>query len=655
MGTKMRLNRAEVQNYKLINATGAFSISDMTCLVGKNESGKTAILQALHRIKPDDTDRATFDVETEYPRQHLFDYKRRHDTHPDNVITTWWELDDADAAWVEATYGADVLTGREVKISKGYDGMLYWLFDIDEAQAVANAIEASDLESAHKKAVASAGTLAGLFDAVQGLDAYPAQETFQSHLGALIPSEGKRNLGMALINHFSPTLPTFVYYANYDALPGQVSLEQLVQLEQQAQLTRPHKIFKALLALVGVTTKEVSESETYEALKAQLEAIGLRLSDEIFEYWSQNRDLEVDFNFDIARPGDPPPFNTGYVFRTRIKNRRHGVSVSFDERSTGFVWFFSFLVWFSQMEREHGERLVLLLDEPGLSLHGTAQADLLRYMREKLASKYQVIYTTHSPFMVDASDLLSVRTVEDQTGEQGQIIGTRVGDDVLSTDAETLFPIRAALGYDITQTLFVGEHSLLVEGPSDLLMLRWASEELTARGRPALDHRWTITPCGGVRKVGSFLSLFGAQKLHIAVLVDYAHGDKGSVRSLREDGLLRDGHVLTADMFVDGQDEADIEDLLGRRLYIEVVNKAYGLSSTQRLKAAKAADAPDRVVKEVEDHFKLLTGGVPEFSHLRPAAHLLEHRAEFAEATGIEDALDRFEKLFAQLNAFLPS
>ena len=164
----------------------------------------------------------------------------------------------------------------------------------------------------------------------------------------------------------------------------------------------------------------------------------------------------MEFHSDAARPNDPAPFDTGYVFRTRIKNRRHGVTVGFDDRSAGFVWFFSFLVWFSQVRKNYGDNVVLLLDEPGLGLHAKAQADLLRYINDKLVPAGQVIYTTHSPFMVDPNRLDAVlRTVEDVGGE-GEVEGTKVGDQVFSTDADTLFPLQAALGYDITQTLSSG-------------------------------------------------------------------------------------------------------------------------------------------------------------------------------------------------------
>ena len=103
------------------------------------------------------------------------------------------------------------------------------------------------------------------------------------------------------------------------------------------------------------------------------------------------------------------------------------------------------------MQREHGDNLVVLLDEPGLSLHGKAQYDLLRFMREELMPKYQVLYTTHSPFMIEANNLLSCRTVEDVVTKDDEVLGTKVGSDILSTDSDTLFPLQAALGYDITQ------------------------------------------------------------------------------------------------------------------------------------------------------------------------------------------------------------
>src|ERR1700722_2273100 len=123
--------------------------------------------------------------------------------------------------------------------------------------------------------------------------------------------------------------------------------------------------------------------------------------------------------------------------RARIYNQLHDMTVSFSDRSAGFVWFFSFLVLFSQVKKKHGN-VIILLDEPGLNLHAKAQADLLKFINEELKPHHQVIYSTHSPFMVPADDLSSVRTVEDVVkyaadGRVEAVLGTKIGDQVLSS------------------------------------------------------------------------------------------------------------------------------------------------------------------------------------------------------------------------------
>lgn len=299
------------------------------------------------------------------------------------------------------------------------------------------------------------------------------------------------------------------------------------------------------------------------------------------------------------------------------------------------------------MEKEYGDKLVILLDEPGLSLHGTAQADLLRYIKEKLLPKYQVLYSTHSPFMIDAGDLLTVRTVEDVTTAD-EILGTKVGDEVLSSDSDTIFPLRAVLGYDLTQSLFVGEHTLLVEGPSDLIYLTWASNELRARNRTPLDPRWVITPTGGIDKVGSFVALFGANKLHVAVLTDFQVGDKAKVARLRDSEILQAGHLFTAHTYT-GASEADVEDMLGRDLYVALVTATYGLTKKDLLSANRPADASERVAVEVREHMLTVSGDVAQFDHFVPAAFLLNEWPTLEPTLpGVDAALDRFEAFFKQ-------
>lgn len=279
---------------------------------------------------------------------------------------------------------------------------------------------------------------------------------------------------------------------------------------------------------------------------------------------------------------------------------------------------------------------------------------LLRYINEKLRPEHQVIYTTHSPFMIDPENITAVRTVEDRE-QDGAVIGTKIGERIFGTDKETILPLQGALGYDITQTLFVGPNTIVVEGPSDLLYLKWFSTQLTSAGRQGLDPRWTISPIGGITKIGSFVALLYGQITNIAVLTDVATGEKAEVQRLRKSELLQDGHVFTAENYA-GQSEADTEDILGRENYIELVNACYNLKGKQKVPATKPAGAAMRVAKEVKEHFRTLPPSVREFDHLAPASYLVENGASLINALpDLANALERFERLFADLNSVLES
>jgi hypothetical protein len=255
--------------------------------------------------------------------------------------------------------------------------------------------------------------------------------------------------------------------------------------------------------------------------------------------------------------------------------------------------------------------------------------------------------------MVPADNLMAARTVEDvvkrdSQGNVEEILGTKVSDSALSVDRETLFPLQGALGYEITQTLFIGKNSLLVEGPSDLLYLRAYSTELMKQGRIGLSQLWTITPVGGVDKVSAFMSLLYGNKLNVAVLTDFAKGQKKKIDDLKKLKLLSEAHILTANTYA-GAGEADIEDLVGRDGYVVLVKHAYKLQALN-----VASPGTERVVKDVEDAFRLLPPSTPEFDHFFPSSFLIENPAVLKSLPDSKGALDRFERLFADLNALLP-
>lgn len=650
----MKLKKVRVENYKCIFDSNEFVISDTTCLVGKNESGKTAIVEALCHLNPVDTEYEKFDTLFDYPRIYLTDYEEKRKTDPDfeeaNILTTVWTLTQKEQEILTSEFGDNCLKSTEVTIKKGYSNERYWTLQTNDSAVLGWIIKKAGLSKQDETEVLKNKTLQ---DVIAYIDQYKEPTAELTALKSKITSTfGKNTIHQTILNKAATFLPKFLLFSEYDIMPGIVSFDILNRNIQNNSLSIEEKIFIAFLETANTNPKEIGEIGQFDRLKAKLQAVSSRISREIFEYWSQNKHLKVDFSFDAARPNDPAPFNSGYIFRTSIENTKHWASVNFDERSKGFVWFFSFLIWFSRIKSNYGNNLIILLDEPGINLHGRAQLDLLRYIAEKLTPNYQVIYTTHSPFMINPSNLLDVRLVEDIITKEDKILGTKVSDEVLATEAETIFPLQAALGYDITQSLFIGENCLLVEGPSDLLYLNWISQELKIRKREYLNPKWTITPVGGIDKIGSFISLFGGNKINVAVLTDFQKGHKNKVRQLKESDLLKKGHVFSAEMFLP-QEEADTEDIFGREFYLSLINQSYSLPKKYQFEISSTLKET-RVVEEVSKHFATLPASIQEYDHYFPSKWLLENGIEFVKTLpNIDFALDNFENIFKTLNRLL--
>ena len=305
-------------------------------------------------------------------------------------------------------------------------------------------------------------------------------------------------------------------------------------------------------------------------------------------------------------------------------------------RSKGFLWFFSFLVWFSKIQGDKNSKYILLLDEPGLSLHASAQNDLLRFIDEKLAPEYQVIYTTHSPFMIDSLKLNEVRTVYDT---QNPKIGSVVSDAVEEKDSDTLFPLQAALGYTIAQNLYVSPKNLLVEGISDLIYLNHFSAILKERRKTGLDDDVTIVPVGGADKIATFISLLRGNELSTVCLLDTFTDQGAEVRLKRmvEQKIIADKKILYYHSVIE-QPFADIEDLFNKEEYLNLYNGAFGASFQ-----ISNLD----VDKPIMMQLKRLNNNKP-FNHYSPANYMAKN---IGMLTFSEETLERFEKLFTLVNS----
>lgn len=654
----MKLTKVRVQNYRSVEDSEEFEIGDLTCLVGKNEAGKTALLSAMRGLKPSQP--FEFDEVIDYPRRFSTRFDDRHPDGTAEVIRTWWRLEDADKAAVEERFGVGVLKGDTFQAQFGFryegDDRL-WTIEIDQAKALENFVSKHALDATERNVLHGVNDGLAADKALTGLaERTPKQEAL---LQDIKKSKGS-NFNKGVITVLAARQPKFFFTSHFERMSGMVSIEKLQQDKQNNTVSVGDKIFLDFLEYAGTTLEELKSVDRREELKAKCEAASNEITEEIFQFWSQNNALEVVIEIDNAKPKDPAPFNSGMVADIRIKNTNHKATLPLSERSAGFVWFFSFLAQFKQLKKTAGNgNAIILLDEPGLTLHGKAQGDLLRYIVERLLPDHQVIFTTHSPFMVPMDRLADVRIVEDviveKPGKRPEVKGTKVRSDVLEVSDDTLFPLQGALGYEVTQSLFIGANTWLVEGPSDILYLQVLSQALTRRRRVGLDSRWTLCPAGGIDKLAPFVRLFGGNRINMAVLSDIANGDKTKIENLKKADILKAGHFHTCAEFT-GQTEADVEDLFELDLFVEILNGAYKPPAANLVTADNlmAAAPTPRIVKKAEALFKLMPASVAEFDHFGAARWLLENPGALDPDTpAINATLDRFEHVFTAFNQLL--
>ena len=659
----MHLVSATIGPFKSIEKAEPVKIEQgVTVLVGMNESGKTVFLEAL--LKSEDIfDRAKFDYIDDYPRKDLSIYEKRHSTNPDTVTTLTYQLTDKKVAAINQTLHTQLPKNFQFSIHHNYQDHKTISLAADGRSVIAELAKGS-ISTDFRDAITKVSSIAEIPKAVADLSLTDTDKQFLASINQRIEAATKANwsdvVNYEVFQQLVSRTPKFMYFGDYEVLPSKMNLADLAKRASEEKsnptaLTQDHRGILALLRMANISIDAFAKPGQLEALIARIESVSIRLTDQIMAFWKQNEDLQVKIDI-RPDPNDQPPFNDGPNLYIRIANNRHrGVSTPFRQRSHGFIWFFSFLVWFDSVQhqleegKDKNRQLILLLDEPGLSLHALAQADFLKYI-DDLAKKHQVIYSTHSPFMIHSDRLQEVRVVEDRVK-----IGTVVSENVSWTDERTIFPLQAALGWTIAQNLFISERNLLVEGSADLVYLQAASSILESQGKTSLRNDITIVPAGGLDKVVTFVALLGANKLKLAVFHDYRGAPEQKLLDLMREKMIASKAVLDASQFRDlaklgvSGVPSDTEDLFEPSVYLHYFNSAFEKQLAGTPVAEVDLPPGDRIVERLERYvaansIQLRPSG--GFNHYTPATALAR------DPSLVDDkSLDRFEALFKTVNA----
>jgi hypothetical protein len=382
-------------------------------------------------------------------------------------------------------------------------------------------------------------------------------------------------------------LPKFVYYSNYGNLDSEIYLPHVVQnLERQdlgAKEAAKARTLRVLFKFVRLNPSEILElgrdfptsqgrqptadeiasiSEKKRERSILLQSAGTSLTSKFREWWKQG-----DYRFRFEADGDH--------FRIWVADERRPEEIELESRSTGLQWFLSFyLVFLVESEGSH-QNAILLLDEPGLSLHPLAQRDLSAFF-DGLAETNQIIYTTHSPFLVDADRLDRARKVyvaQDGTTKATENLrdGAQEG-----TQQGAAYAVHSALNLTIAESLLLGCRPVIVEGPSDQHYLTTIKTLLIRDAKIMPQRELVFPPSGGAKTARMVASILTGRddQLPLVLLDDDAIGRKLATEmksSLYQEAESRLLNVV-AFTHIDG---SEIEDLIPKKLIADAIDRSY--------------------------------------------------------------------------------
>lgn len=606
----MRLQKARVRNYRSIRDSGWFDVeSDKTILVGPNEAGKTVLLKAIQQInRPDGV--PGFDPLRDFPRSQLSDLKL-DETSGGNitprevtVVEAHFELNDDEQEAVtqidESFDGCTYVFGRRLDDSSWHriqggpkiptygdirKDLLRLASHVDTQvsssteEVVAetsqhqelNAIVAEWSDATEISIERAPILLQWLDNVIKFVDEDNDVENDRfDRLTSTIKVSEKRSKAVRLLHQ---NLPVFVYFSNYFRVRPRLHLGLLADRLEQNILDDDEydKGNECLLKLLGFDARELSNlGRTVEpgqgdpsGLKAyqdqldkrryRLNAASIRLTQSINDVWRPDPK---------RAEADRLRVEADQQYLKVVVEDELGVEVELDQRSEGFQWLISFFVVFFAEAADSHQNAVLLLDEPGMSLHGLKQREF-RTTVSRLAKSNQLLYTTHSPFMVGPDELDLVRVVEMSDRKAGTVVHTTV----TASDSAALLPLQEALGYDLAQSLFTQQRNLILEGLTDYWYLEATSELIELSNRVKLNDKIALIPANTASKVVYFATILHANNLKVAALLDSdSAGDSAAnvdtlVHTLGNKNILR-----TADIYVGAVKKPEIEDLLRETL-----------------------------------------------------------------------------------------
>jgi predicted ATP-dependent endonuclease of OLD family len=637
MSTK--LDRFKVHNFRSIEESDWIQVAENSCLVGTNEAGKTNLLIALWKLNPandepivplDDFPRHLYSnykagkhsEDVFISADFILDDKLQQEISKELKC----DIEQVRRVLVQRMYKGDYFISFPYsKIDSFPTSRVISVFDSFQAKLIGNESFTKELEPQQSLMESFIDSQRNGFinENVSATDISESIEKIKSFLESNfgkkknLPELFSKELIAKLIffvNAFEGKtiettkeirekvlkyLPKFVYYSDYGNLDSEIFLPRVIEDFERDDLSEsarakvrtldvlfkyvklsPKEIFelgndtKVIIRTLNHNNQEVSSEEeelTDEEISEWadkkrergilLRSAATQLTQSFRKWW-----LQGNYLFDFEADGNH--------FRINVSDTLRPEPIELEGRSRGLQWFFSFFLVFLVETKEGHSNTILLLDEPGLSLHPIAQYDLAKFFK-KLSEENQLIYTSHSPFLVDMDNLANVKAVyiDSETGRTKVSSNLRYNE----TDAEkSIYPIHAALGLTVSDTLLLGCLPVLVEGVSDQVYLSLIKRYLVGKGKLQYSKEIVFIPTGGVRGMGPVSKLVSSRedKLPVVLLDSDKAGKDYQKQLLNGRYKFEKQKVLDVAQFI-SEGEYEIEDLLPASSLISLIDRMF--------------------------------------------------------------------------------
>lgn len=448
----MRLEKIIIEDYKSIRKIEWHLNDGLTCLVGQNESGKSNMLDVF--------DFADID------NMLTLDYKRH--TRRDSERYTNQEIPNISFHYVIDNKNFDdfvnmfsIAFSKESSASEGSSHYISPNYVVFETKNQTNVSENFRLVDTHTTGKNIPFFNSTLFDEVKT----------QIHDYQTIIIKIKESIDLN-------------YTISLTALQNQTAIDTA--------------IYK-LLKIAGLKDTDRIPTDRVQ-LKQYLNRLNNNLNKKfVKKYYTQDNSLNFEFVHD-----------SGEIY-LQIEDGTDS-TYSIEERSEGFKYYFNLLIEMATLATDDTQDIIFLLDEPGLRLHPSGQRDLLKYL-EELSKKYRIIYTTHSPFLINRLQPNRVKIVD-----KDHELGTHFKHKGFSKNWK---PMRSALGLNIKDSFYYSDKALIVEGPEDLIFISSLMNYFNQNGKVKINtDLFSFIDAGSESNLPSMVQIIVDDERPTLVLID---------------------------------------------------------------------------------------------------------------------------------------